>query len=129
MSPMQSSRMWILVGATLGLLGVVAGALGAHALRGVLETDALATFQTAVRFQMYHAIVLLVIGFLAGRWKPGIINLACTLFTAGVLLFSGSLYALAITGIGAFGVVTPVGGVALIAGWGSLIIGAFRHRD
>ena len=126
---MKTSRMWILVGATLGLLGVVAGALGAHALRGVLETDALATFQTAVRFQMYHAIVLLVVGLLAGRWKPGLINLAGALFTAGGLLFSGSLYMLAITGIGAFGAVTPVGGVGLIAGWGALIIGAYRHHD
>ena len=126
---MQTSRMWIIVGAILGLLGVVAGALGAHALRGILETDALATFQTAVRFQMYHAIVLLVVGLLAGRWRPGFINLACALFTAGVLLFSGSLYMLAITGIGVFGAVTPLGGVGLIAGWGTLIIGAFRHKD
>jgi len=128
-SPMQTSRVWILVGAILGLMGVVAGALGAHALRGVLETDALATFQTAVRFQMYHAIALLVVGLLAGRWMPGFVNLAGALFTGGVLLFSGSLYLLAITGIGEFGAVTPVGGVGLIAGWGILIIGAFRHKD
>lgn len=81
------------------------------------------TFMTAVRFQMYHALALLAIGVLADRWKSWLFSLGGALFTAGVLLFSGSLYILALTGIGAFGAVAPVGGVSLMAGWTALVIG------
>ena len=120
-------QLWIVLGAIYGLLGVVAGALGAHALSAYLGADALGTFETAVRFQMYHALALLATGLLSDRWKSRLIDLAGALFTTGVLLFCGSLYILAFTGVGLLGAVAPIGGAILIAGWTALIIGAIRH--
>ena len=98
----------------LGLLGVVAGAAGIHALRGSIDAGALDTFETAVRFQMYHVFALLVTGILADRWPSRWFNAAGMLFVIGTVLFSGSLYALALSGIGALGAVAPVGGLSLI---------------
>ena len=86
------------------------------------------TFETAVRFQMYHALALLATGVLTDRWKSRLFSLSGALFTAGVLIFSGSLYILALTGIGVFGAVAPVGGLCLMAGWIALIIGIIRPR-
>ena len=126
---MRATQLWLAVGAIFGLLGVVAGALGVHFLRGTLEEGALGTFETAARFQMYHALALLATGLLADRARSRLVNLAAAFFTAGILLFSGSLYVLALTGIGAFGAVAPVGGVSLIAGWISLFIGIIRHKE
>ena len=121
-------RLWIAVGAFFGLLSVVAGALAVHSLRGVLEAGALDTFGTAARFQMYHALALLATGLLADRIKSRLITLAGGLFTAGTVIFSGSLYILALTGIGAFGAVAPVGGLSLIAGWTALIFGILGNK-
>ena len=125
---MSTSRVLIMAGGILGLLGVVAGAMGVHALRDVLDAKALNTFETGVRFQIYHALALLAVGTLAGRWKTGFVKLSGVLFTAGVVLFSGSLYILAITGIGVFGAIAPLGGLSLMAAWTSLIVGAIRQR-
>ncbi len=111
----------------LGLLGVVAGAAGTHVLRGSLDPGALGTFETAVRFQMYHAFALLVTGLLADRWPSRWINSAAILFVLGTVLFSGSLYALALSGIGAFGAVAPVGGLSLILAWAALAVAALRR--
>ena len=121
-------RLWIAVGAIFGLLSVVAGALAVHSLRGVLEAGALDTFGTAARFQMYHALALLATGLLADRIRSRLITLAGGLFTAGTVIFSGSLYILALTGIGAFGAVAPVGGLSLIAGWTALIFGILGYK-
>ena len=126
---MSTSRVLIMAGGILGLLGVVAGAMGVHALRDVLDAKALNTFETGVRFQMYHALALLAVGMLAGRWKTGFVRLSGVLFTAGVVLFSGSLYIFAITGIGVFGAIAPLGGLSLMAAWTSLIVGAIRQRE
>ena len=126
---MSTSRVLIMAGGILGLLGVVAGAMGVHALRDTLDARALSTFETGVRFQMYHALALLAVGSLAGRWKTGFVKLSGVLFTAGVVLFSGSLYILAITGIGVFGAIAPLGGLSLMAAWTSLIVGAIRQRE
>jgi uncharacterized membrane protein YgdD (TMEM256/DUF423 family) len=126
---MSTSRVLIMAGGILGLLGVVAGAMGVHALRDTLDARALSTFETGVRFQMYHALALLAVGLLAGQWKTGIVKLSGVLFTVGVVLFSGSLYILAITGIGVFGAIAPLGGLSLMAAWTSLIVGAIRQRD
>ena len=126
---MSTSRVLIMAGGILGLLGVVAGAMGVHALRDVLDAKALNTFETGVRFQMYHALALLAVGSLAGRWKTGFIKLSGVLFTAGVVLFSGSLFILAITGIGVFGAIAPLGGLSLMAAWTSLIVGAIRQKE
>lgn len=107
-------------GAFSAAAGVALGAFGAHALRAHLASDMLAVYETAVRYQMYHAFALLAAG-LAGRSAgdmPGRLLLAASwAFGAGTLLFSGSLYALALTGAGALGAVTPAGGLAFLAGW------------
>ena len=126
---MSTSRVLIMAGGILGLLGVVAGAMGVHALRDVLDAKALNTFETGVRFQIYHALALLAVGSLAGRWNTGFVKLSGVLFTAGVVLFSGSLYIFAITGIGVFGAIAPLGGLSLMAAWTSLIVGAIRQRE
>lgn len=123
----RMERWWIGVGATFGLMGVAAGAAGVHALQNTLDADALDTFETAVRFQMFHALALLVVGALAGCWRTPLMNLTGGLLTAGVVLFSGSLYLLALTDVGAFGAVAPVGGACLLAGWASLLVGAMRR--
>ena len=126
---MATARFCMAAGAVFGLLGVAGGAMGAHWLQNILDPGDLKTFETGIRYQMYHALALLATGVAADRWKAGWVTLACWLFIAGVLLFSGSLYSLAFTGIGAFGAVAPLGGVCLMAGWASLVIGTLSHRD
>lgn len=122
------ARVWLAAGALFGLLAVVAGAAGTHALRDALDADALRVFETAARFQMYHALALLVVGLLAMRRRSLALNVAGSLFALGTLLFSGSLYALALSGVGVLGAVAPVGGVCLMAGWAALAIAALRRQ-
>jgi uncharacterized membrane protein YgdD (TMEM256/DUF423 family) len=106
-----------LAGAVSAGLAVAAGAFGAHALRDVLEPPRLAVFETAARYQMFHALALLAVGaWRAHHDVPGL-RAATIAFVAGTVLFSGSLYALSLTGARAFGAVTPFGGVAFLAGW------------
>ncbi len=121
------ARVWIGIGAVLGLLGVVAGAAGTHALRGSLEPGDLDTFETAVRFQMYHAFALLATGLIADRWRSRWTDAAGWLFVLGVLVFSGSLYGLALSGIGVLGAIAPVGGLSLILAWAALAIAVLRR--
>jgi len=116
------------VGAIFGLLSILAGAFGAHALRGALTENALNTFETAVRFQMYHALAILVTGLLTSRLPSNLIGISGALFTIGTLVFSGSLYALSLSGIGAFGAVAPIGGISLIGGWTALIVGIIKRK-
>ena len=118
----------IAIAAIFGLLAVIAGAAGTHALRDTLDASALRTFETAARFQMYHALALLAVGILSMRWQTRVLTVSAALFTVGILLFSGSLYILALTGIGIFGAIAPIGGISLMAGWASLILAAFRAR-
>ena len=122
------TRYWIGLGAVFGLLSVVAGALGVHALRDTLDPGALNTFQTASRFQMYHALALVLTGLLVDRWPSRMLVSAGWLFTGGVVVFCGSLYILALTGIGLFGAVAPVGGLSLMGGWGLLVLSVFTRR-
>ncbi len=121
------ARVWIGAGAALGLLGVLAGAAGTHVLRGGIDASALDTFETAVRFQMYHAFALLVTGVLADRWRSRWTDAAGWLFVLGVLLFSGSLYGLALSGIGVLGAIAPVGGLSLMLAWAALAIAVLRR--
>ncbi|MCH7652449.1 MAG: DUF423 domain-containing protein [Chloroflexi bacterium] len=123
----RPARVWIGVGAVLGLLGVVAGAAGIHVLKGSLDDGALGTFETAVRFQMYHAFALLFTGLLADRWRSRWTDAAGWLFVLGVLVFSGSLYGLALSGIGVLGAIAPLGGLSLILAWGALAVAALRR--
>lgn len=118
----------IAIAATFGLISVIAGAAGTHALRDTLDAGALRTFETAARFQMYHVLALLAVGILAMRWQTRWLAAAAALFTLGTLLFSGSLYILALSGIGIFGAIAPIGGVSLMAGWASLIVAALRSK-
>ena len=104
------------LGAASALIAVAAGAFGAHALRARLAPDMLAVFETAARYQMYHALALCLVGLLAGRAARA----AGWLFIWGTVVFSGSLYLMALTGERWLGAVTPVGGAAFIAGWGWL---------
>ncbi len=116
-------RTFLLVGSVLGFLGVAFGAFGAHALKSRLSTEMLAVFETGVRYQMYHAFALLIVAAAIGRvGDAGLLVVAGWLFAAGVLLFSGSLYALALTGTGMFGAITPIGGLLFLAGWAVLAV-------
>ncbi|MCH7720737.1 MAG: DUF423 domain-containing protein [Planctomycetes bacterium] len=119
-------RYWLALGASNGLLSVAAGAFGAHALKGRLSEEMLAVFETAARYQMYHALALLAVGWLASHAPSGRIHVAGWAFLCGVVLFCGSLYALSLSGVRAFGVVTPLGGIAFLIGWGVLAWSALR---
>ncbi len=117
-------RFFLAAGAISAAISVAAGAFGAHALRARLAPDLLEVFKTGAQYQMYHALALLAAGWVAAR-SPGLaVAWAGALFLAGTLLFSGSLYALALSGVRVLGAVTPFGGVAFIAGWIALAIAA-----
>lgn len=111
-------RLVVSLGALNGAIAVAAGAFGAHGLKDRLAPKALEVFETGARYQMYHALAMVLAGILVAR-GPGIA------FQIGILLFSGSLYALALTDIKALGAITPFGGIAFIAGWIWLTIGAW----
>ena len=112
------------LGALLALLAVAAGAFGAHALRGRLEPDMLQVFETTVRYQLAHALALLGLGRRGQAAPRAGAAPGATLLLVGTLLFCGSLYALALTGVRAWGAVTPFGGLALLVGW-ALVARAF----
>jgi uncharacterized membrane protein YgdD (TMEM256/DUF423 family) len=114
-------RTFLLVAAVSGFLGVTLGAFGAHGLRSRLSPEMMAAFETGVRYQMYHVLALLLVAAaIAHVGSARLLSIAGWLFVAGILIFSGSLYALALTGTGMFGAITPVGGLALLAGWACL---------
>ncbi len=115
-----------MLGAISGALAVAAGAFGAHALRTRLSAEMLAVFETAARYQMYHALGLALAAWVAYRFPGAAASWAGWLFVAGTVLFSGSLYALTLSGVRGLGAVTPLGGVAFIAGWIALAVAALR---
>jgi uncharacterized membrane protein YgdD (TMEM256/DUF423 family) len=119
------ARTFMFVGALMGFVGVGLGAFGAHGLRGRLSPDMLAVFETGVRYQMYHALTLLLLAALMTRTDGRAVLVAGWSFTAGILLFSGSLYALALTGVTTLGAITPLGGLAFLIGWAALAYAAF----
>ena len=108
------------VGAVFGFTGVALGAFGAHALSRRLTADLLDIFEVGVRYHMYHALAIVAVGLTAARWPGSRINLAGWMFVAGILIFSGSLYLLALTQTRWWGAVTPIGGAAFMAGWAML---------
>jgi len=117
-------RLFFGVGAVSALIAVAAGAFGAHALRARLTPEYLSVFETASRYQMYHALGLLAVAWAVTRW-PGVLPVwAGWLFVAGTVLFSGSLYLLALTGARGWGAVTPLGGAAFLIGWVCLLLAA-----
>ncbi|MBB4634180.1 DUF423 domain-containing protein [Longimicrobium terrae] len=116
---------WIL-GCAMALMAVGTGAFGAHALRARLSPEMLAVWETAARYQMYHALALLAVAMAMPRASGGSWNAAGWLFTAGIVLFSGSLYVLALSGIRWLGAITPLGGVCFLAGWALLALAGLR---
>jgi uncharacterized membrane protein YgdD (TMEM256/DUF423 family) len=117
-------RTFLLVGAVAGFLGVGLGAFGAHGLRSRLAPEMLVVFETGVRYHMYHALALVLTSVVVARAGGWLLVTAGWCFTAGIVLFSGSLYALALTGVTTFGAVTPIGGLAFLAGWACLALAA-----
>ena len=114
---MNSAKFFLIAAAVLGFTGVALGAFGAHALREKMTPEQLSRFETAVRYQFYHAFALLGVSLLSRAW-PGLdFAPAGWAFLSGVIVFSGTLYLIDLTGIRMFGAVTPVGGILLLAGW------------
>jgi uncharacterized membrane protein YgdD (TMEM256/DUF423 family) len=120
----RMDKTFTFIGALMGLLGVGIGAFGAHGLRGRLAPDMLAVFETGVRYHMYHALAILATAALVARVDGRALIAAGWCFTAGILVFSGSLYALALSGVTVLGAITPIGGVAFLLGWGCLLVAA-----
>ncbi|HEX3942450.1 MAG TPA: DUF423 domain-containing protein [Rhizomicrobium sp.] len=119
-------RAWIAVAALNGFIAMAAGAFAAHALRSRLDAHALQIFETGARYQMYHALAMGLATFAMREQAMAPAEIAAALFLAGIVLFSGSLYLLALTGTRAFAVVTPFGGVAFLLGWLSLAWAGLR---
>ena len=119
-------RLFFALGCVSGFLGVGLGAFAAHGLKARLAPDLLAVFETGVRYQMFHALALLAVGWACARW-PGVATTASGwLFVAGTLLFSGSLYVLALSGVRWLGAITPIGGLAFLGGWLCLAWAAWK---
>jgi uncharacterized membrane protein YgdD (TMEM256/DUF423 family) len=110
-------RLFFTIGAVSALIGVALGAFAAHALKLRLDASLLATFEVGVRYQMYHALALLGTAWASTRWPGSFVTASGWLFVLGTIVFSGSLYALTLTGWRWAGAITPIGGVAFLAGW------------
>ena len=120
------SQLFLIVAAFLGATAVMLGAFAAHGLKSKLSESLLSAFETGVTYQFYHTLALLVLALWLKQTTSGWFVASGYLWIAGVILFSGSLYALALTGIKWFGPITPLGGLLFIAGWISLLIGAIK---
>lgn len=128
LSSAAMDRTFLALGAISAAISVAAGAFGAHALRARLSPELLVIFETGARYQMYHALGIVAAGWALARFPGAAAAWAGWLFLLGTLLFSGSLYALALSGVRALGAVTPFGGVAFIAGWIALAVAALGGR-
>ena len=127
------NKIFVTTAALLGALSVALGAFAAHRLRTILPTDAVSTFETGVRYQFYHALALLMIGIASDKFSPKWIRCAGNCFIIGIILFSGSLYALTVlritdTSANYVGIITPFGGLFFIAGWLMLFIAANKKE-
>ena len=123
------ARLFIGIAALSGFFAVALGAFGAHALRGSLDAYSLGVFETAVDYHFFHSLALLGVGLLcqSARGADALLTASGTLFAAGILIFSGSLYLLAISGLRWLGAITPVGGVCFLLGWVALFVWAMRR--
>ena len=125
-------KLFLILGTLLAGLGVILGAFGAHGLKQILPPDSVASYQTGVQYQMYHAFALLTVGILYSRMPGSLLNWAGIMFVAGIVLFSGSLYLMASlkamnkVGVSGIGIITPVGGILFIAGWLLLLISIIK---
>lgn len=136
----HDGRRWAMVGAISAGIAVAAGAFGAHALRARVDERALEVWETAARYQMYHALALFVVAWLSeraplagdapmGRLSGSSVRLAGWAFVGGTVLFSGSLYLMTLTGMTWLGAVTPLGGVGFLVGWGCIAVGGLRSEQ
>ena len=121
------SKLWLSLASMYGFLAVMLGAFGAHALKERLSPDLLAIWRTAVEYHFYHALALLAVGLLARQLQAGLLTVAGACFALGVLVFSGSLYALALSGVRVLGAITPLGGLLFLVGWACLSVSALKH--
>jgi uncharacterized membrane protein YgdD (TMEM256/DUF423 family) len=110
-------KTFLMLGGVFGFLGVALGAFGAHLLKDKLAPDMLDVFEVGVRYHMIHALALLAVGLVVAQWPESGVGLAGWLFAVGIVIFSGSLYILALTGVKWLGAITPIGGAAFLAGW------------
>ena len=120
------NRTFFFLGCVAAFLAVGAGAFGAHALESRLSADRLGTFELAARYQMYHALALLAVGWACTRWPGAMTTGSGWMFVVGIVVFCGSLYALALGAPRWFGAITPIGGVSFLIGWGMLGWAALR---
>jgi uncharacterized membrane protein YgdD (TMEM256/DUF423 family) len=122
------SRRVLGAGAALALLAVLSGAFAAHGLKTMLDAQQLALFETAARYQMYHALALLVVGVMLTipQFSQSLLKLAALAFILGIILFSGSLYLLALIGVSWLGAITPLGGLAFLSGWLFMMAAALK---
>lgn len=121
------SKVFVALGALFALLGVALGAFGAHGLKGKIAENLLANYQTGVHYQLVHALGLILIGLLMAVLPSSSLNWAGWALVAGILLFSGSLYVMALTGLTKLGMITPIGGVLFLVGWLLVIVAALSR--
>jgi uncharacterized membrane protein YgdD (TMEM256/DUF423 family) len=122
------SALFLFLGSIFAVIAVAAGAFGAHFLKGLLDQSRLAAFETAARYQMYHALGLCIVSWTIERYPNHRFSMVGWLFTAGILLFSGSLYGVSLAGLRWLGPLTPLGGAAFMTGWGLLAWELWRLR-
>jgi len=122
------AKIFLFSGSAAAFLGVALGAFGAHALKSKLAAEMLAIYQTGVHYHLVHALGLILVGILAERTgNSALVSWAGWLLLAGIIIFSGSLYALSISGVRALGAITPIGGLSFLAGWALLAVAALRQ--
>ncbi len=122
----QMKSVFFALGSIFSLIGVLLGAFGAHTLKKKLTPEMLDIFEVGVRYQMYHGIGLIIVAWALSQWQNTLTTAAGWCFFAGIFIFSGSLYILSLTGVRWLGAITPIGGLAFIAGWGCLVIAVFQ---
>lgn len=120
------AKLFLTLGAMSGALGVILGAFGAHGLQDKLSEKMMKVWQTGVEYQFYHTFALLIVGMLALKFQSGLLTSSGWSFVVGILLFSGSLYALALSGISKLGAITPIGGLFFILGWVLLAVSILK---
>jgi uncharacterized membrane protein YgdD (TMEM256/DUF423 family) len=119
-------KTFVILGALSAFIGVAAGAFGAHGLKRVLGSDMLSVFDVGVRYQLVHALALVAVAWVQSRWPSTLITASGWLFVIGTILFSGSLYALSVSGMRGLGLITPFGGVAFLVGWACMAWGVWK---
>lgn len=123
------ARICLILAAVSGLLAVIFGAFGAHALKGSLSPDELQWYETGNRYHFYHTFAMLASGVLMRSTDNRLFGYAAVIFLGGIFLFSGSLYVMAVAGIKSLGMITPLGGLAFIGGWAIIAAGLIRKNN